>query len=123
MRPGKGMRASCGGSIRKPAESWSRSKCPPVWASQASNPTAATGSSVAAEAAARCASSGGPARRLNPDPLPGPGAPAKEERTPEEHDVDHDCRPAARRAVTQLRQKMEPTLAGRESQDVRERHE
>ena len=48
-------RASCGGSIRKPARSWRSSRCRPASTCRGSNPTAATASSAAADRPARCA--------------------------------------------------------------------
>ena len=50
---GRPTRASCGGSIRKPARSWSSLTCHPAWPCRASNRTAAIGSSAAAARAAR----------------------------------------------------------------------
>ena len=51
--PGKATRAICGGSIRERERFWRSSRCRPAWACRGSSPTAATGSSAAAEAAAR----------------------------------------------------------------------
>src|SRR6185437_12989446 len=131
MRPGRATRASCGESIRGPERSWTRSTCPPARACPGWNPTGASVSSAAAAAAGRCASCVGPSLAArdpststrDPDALPGTRAPAQKERRAEQDDVEDHRRAAARRAITQLRQEVKPTLAGGERQDVRERQE
>src|SRR5947207_3452229 len=54
--------------------------------------------------------------------LPGPGAPAQEQRAPQHHDVDQDRDPAADRAPAELRQEVHPALSGGEREGVRQGH-
>ena len=64
--PGRATRASCGASTRKPAKSWSGSRCHQAPASRVSNPTAATGSSAAAATPERCAPCAGRSAARSP---------------------------------------------------------
>src|SRR5438105_10814832 len=62
-------------------------------------------------------------QRSQADRLPGPGAPAQEQRAPEHHDVDQDRNPAADRPPAELRQEVHPALSGGEREGVRQLHE